>query len=152
MAALGTAGYRRGMIDEGRVVWMPGGVRTELHLTGEESGGAICMLVDQPPPGWSLPPHRHANEAETIHVLAGELEVEGQRRQLGPGETAHVPVGVVHSGANVGSGTGRRIVLFSPAGIERFFLEAGAASPNEEPDPAAAAAAARWHGWEFVRR
>jgi quercetin dioxygenase-like cupin family protein len=141
------------MIDERRVVWMPGGVRTEVHLTGEESGGAICMLVDQPPAGWSLPPHRHAKEAETIHVLEGEfeLDIEGRRSRLGPGQTAHIPAGVVHAGANVGPGAGRRIVLFSPAGIEGFFLEVGSAKPGREAGLAATAASAARHGWEFMR-
>ncbi|HEY2716766.1 MAG TPA: cupin domain-containing protein [Solirubrobacterales bacterium] len=141
------------MSREGRVVWMPGEVRTEVHLTGQESGGTICMLVDQPPAGWSLPPHRHRNESETIHVLEGEfeLEVEGRRSRLGPGQTAHIPAGVVHAGANVGPGTGRRIVVFSPAGIEGFFLEVGSVSPGEEAPLAASAAAAARHGWEFMR-
>ncbi|MBS1891542.1 MAG: hypothetical protein JST59_09620 [Actinobacteria bacterium] len=39
------------------IVWMPGGVRTEIHLTGDETGGAFCLLVDHPHAGWSLPPH-----------------------------------------------------------------------------------------------
>lgn len=134
-----------------RVVWMPGAVRTEIHLDGAETAGAFCMLVDQPPPGWSLPPHRHANEAETIHVVEGEFEmvVDGHRLRIGAGETVHIPKGVVHSGSNVGAGSGRRILVFSPAGIEDFFLEAGSPSAEREADAAAARAAAARHGWEF---
>lgn len=122
-----------------------------MHLGAAATGGAFCMLVDHPPAGWSLPAHRHANEAETIHVVAGEFEmvVGGEGFRLSPGETIHVPKGVVHSGGNVGAEEGRRIVLFSPAGMEDFFLEAGAAAPGESDLAAAAAAAAR-HGWEFV--
>jgi hypothetical protein len=41
-------------------------------------------------------------------------------------------------------------VVFSPAGIERFFLEAGASTPDAEIDLAAALASATHHGWEFV--
>ena len=132
------------------MVWMPGRVRTEVHLGAAETAGAFCLLVDQPPAGWSLPPHRHANEAETIHVLEGEfeIEVEGRARRVSAGDTVHVPKGAVHSGANVGSGAGRRILIFSPAGMEEFFLEAGAASA-EGVDAATARAAAARHGWEF---
>ena len=135
---------------EVRVVWMPGGVRTEIHLGAAETAGSFCMLVDQPPPGWSLPPHRHANEAETIHVVEGEFEmlVEGRQHRIAAGETIHVPQGAVHSGASVGAETGRRILIFSPAGMEEFFLEAGAPSPERADADAARAAAAR-HGWEF---
>ena len=132
------------------VVWMPGGVRTEIHLGAEQTGGAFCLLVDQPPAGWALPPPRHRNEAETIHVLEGEfwMEVDGLRSELRVGETIHIPRGIVHSGGNVGPGTGRRVVLFSPAGLERFFSEAGAARPADVDVRAAVEAAVR-HGWEF---
>lgn len=135
-----------------RTVWMPGGIRTEVHLDGERTGGAFCLLVDQPPAGWSLPAHRHRGEAETIHVLEGEFDmvVEGERSLLRAGDTIHVPLGAVHSGGNVASTTGRRVVIFSPAGVERFFLEVGAAAPDEEIDPAAALASALRHGWEFI--
>ena len=137
-----------------RVVWMPGGMRTEIHLRGADTGGAFCLLADEPPAGWALPPHRHANESETIHIVAGrfELDVEGERRELGPGDTAHVPKGAVHSGGNVGDEPGRRVVVFSPAGIEGFFLETGTAEPGAPVDVQAAIASAQRHGWEFVRR
>ncbi len=63
---------------------MPGGVRTEIQLTGEDTGGAFCLLVDHPPAGWSLPPHRHHQEAETIHIVEGdfEMEIDGARSRL----------------------------------------------------------------------
>lgn len=137
----------------GAVVWMPGGVRTELHATGEDTGGAFCLLVDEPPAGWSLPPHLHRDEAETILVVEGmfDVNVAGERTRLEAGRSIHIPRGVVHASANAGDRTGRRVVLFSPAGMERFFLEAGAPVPDEPVDLAAALAAAVRHGWEFVR-
>lgn len=70
--------------------------------------------------------------------------------QLAPGETVHVPPDVVHASANIGPVPGKRLVIFSPAGMENFFLEAGAQSPHAETDPAAALAAAIRHGWEFI--
>jgi quercetin dioxygenase-like cupin family protein len=140
------------MAGDVRVVWMPGGVRTEIHLGGEDTDGAFCLLVDQPPAGWSLPPHRHRDEAETIHVLEGtfDMDVDGAGSRVSAGQTVHVPRGVVHSGANVGATPGRRVVLFSPAGMERFFLAAGAPGPDAEVDLPAVIAAATRHGWEFV--
>jgi quercetin dioxygenase-like cupin family protein len=131
---------------------MPGGVRTEVHLCSEDTGGAFCLLVDEPPSGWSLPPHRH-REAETIHVIAGEfeMEVDGERSQVSAGETIHIPRGAVHASSNAGDGPGRRVLLFSPAGMERFFLETGADSADAEIDPGEALQSAIRHGWEFVR-
>src|SRR4051794_5181708 len=97
------------------VVWMPGGVRTEIQLDANDTGGAFCLLVDEPPAGWSLPAHRHRDEAETIHVVEGEFEmlVDGHRSRQSAGQTIHVPRGVIHSGRNVGNGPGRRILIFS---------------------------------------
>ena len=86
-----------------------------------------------------------------MHVLSGEMAVvvDGEERVVGAGETAHVPRRVLHSGRNAGAEVLRRIVIFSPAGIEGFFLEAGAASPSEV-DAGAALDSALRHGWEFV--
>jgi quercetin dioxygenase-like cupin family protein len=137
-----------------RVVWMPGGVRTEIHLVGEDTAGAFCLLVDHPPVGWSLPAHRHADEAETIHILDGDFEVDldGTPTRLSAGQTIHIPRAATHSSCNVGRKAGRRIVLFSPAGMERFFLEAGQPTADSEPDLAAVLACATRHGWQFVPR
>ncbi|MEA2124889.1 MAG: hypothetical protein QOI80_1671 [Solirubrobacteraceae bacterium] len=130
---------------------MPGGVRTEIHLDGDGTGGALCLLVDHPPEGWGLPPHRHGGEAETIHVVSGvfELDVDGEAITARAGSTVHIPRGVVHSGRCV-EGPGRRVVMFSPAGMEAFFREVGAASPEASPGLAVALESATRHGWQFV--
>ncbi|MCW3018819.1 MAG: Cupin domain protein [Solirubrobacterales bacterium] len=146
------ASYGLWMARETSVVWMPGGVRTEIHLTADDTEGAFCLLVDQPPRGWSLPAHRHHNDAETIHIVEGEfvIDVDGESSRMSAGQTIHVPRGVVHSSANVGDDAGRRVVMFSPAGMERFFLEAGAPADDAEMDLGAALTAAVRHGWEFT--
>jgi quercetin dioxygenase-like cupin family protein len=140
------------MDDTPRVVWMPGGMRTEIHLDRVDTQGAFCLLVDHPPVGWSLPPHVHHGAAETIHVIEGEFDMRlgGRPFRLGPGQTIHVPAGVIHASANVGAAPGRRALIFSPAGMEEFFLEAGAASPETAIDGAHVLASAIRHGWEFV--
>src|SRR6266480_3982006 len=78
---------------ESKVVWLPGDVRSEIHLTGEHTADDFCLSVDHPPPGWRLPTHYHASEAETILVLEGRFEVDigGQHGVLGPGDVAHIP-------------------------------------------------------------
>lgn len=134
------------------VVWMPGGVRTEIHLGSSDTGGAMCVVVDHPPEGWSLPAHRHRNEAETIYVVAGHfvMTVDGDERLLGPGDTIHIPAGVVHDGRLLG-GVGHRVVTFTPGGMEEFFLEAGTRHPSDSASLTRALASATAHGWEFVR-
>lgn len=137
---------------EPQVVWMPGGLRIEIHLASADTGCAFCLLVDEPPASYSLPLHLHRNEAETVHIVDGEFEIEvdGQQHTLGPGQTIHIPQGAVHGSRNVGERPGRRVLLFSPAGIERFFLETGATSPDAEIDLATALASANRHGWVFT--
>ena len=130
---------------------MPGGVRTEVHLTGADTGGAFCLIADRPPPGWRLPPHLHRGVAETIHVVEGEFEVtvDGRPARIGAGETVHIPADVVHATANAGEKPGHRILIFSPAGMEDFFLEAGAPTADVHVEPRESLAAALRHGWEF---
>jgi hypothetical protein len=94
----------------------------------------------------------HHGVAETIHVVEGtfDMTIDGERLRLEPGHTARVPPDVIHDGANVANVPGRRVVIFTPAGMERFFLEAGAPSEDAEVDPASTLASAMRHGWEFV--
>lgn len=138
---------------DGHILWMPGGVRLEIHLTSADTDGAFCLLVDEPPASYSLPLHLHRNEAETVHIVDGEfeLEVAGSRHHVGPGQTIHIPRGIVHGSRNVGGQPGRRVLLFSPAGIERFFLETGASSPDIKIDQVAALESASRHGWVFTQ-
>lgn len=139
------------MVSDPRVVWMPGGVRTEIQLDNRDTAGAFCMLVDEPPAGWALPTHLHRDHAETIHVVSGEFEVDvdGATARLGAGQTVHVPAGVRHASRNVGEVPGRRVLLFSPGGMEDFFLQAGADTPTSEIEPGELRAVASRHGWEF---
>ena len=120
---------------------LPAGLRMQIHLTSEDTGGAFCLLEDHPPEGWSLPPHMHLNESETVYVVEGEFEsvVDGERRTLRAGDAVHIPAGVLHSGG----GHGRRLLVFAPGGVERFFLEASA-------DGADVLSIAERYGWRFV--
>lgn len=130
---------------------MPGGLRVDIHLTAADTNGAMTVLVDHPRAGWSLPTHRHAHEAETVHVLAGEfVSIVGDVRcMVGPGDTVHVAAGVPHSGALIGPAPGLRIVQFAPGGMDGFFVEAGTEDPSDAPDLSRVLDAAVRHGWQF---
>jgi quercetin dioxygenase-like cupin family protein len=133
-------------------VWLLGN-RLEVHLTGDDTGGSLCVVVDHPPPEFQLVPHRHRNEDETIHILEGAFEfmLEGQAHRLGPGDTVHVPRGSVHGIQNVGTEVGRRVLVFHPAGVEGFFLNAGTSNAEQNRGASELLALADQHGWEFVR-
>lgn len=132
-------------------VWLMGDL-LEVHLTGKDTGGSLCVVVDHPQPSFALVPHRHRNEDETIHIVDGTFDVviDGVERELGPGDTVHIPRGTVHAIRNSGPATGRRVLVFHPAGLEHFFLEAGTASPDDARDPRDLLTLARHHGWEVM--
>lgn len=130
----------------GEVLHLPGGGQARIQLRGGDTGGAFTLITDVQRPGWELGPHRHANESETMHIVAGAswVEVDGERRELRAGDTAHVPVGALHSGGTPGDEPMRRVLVLAPAGIEEFF-EALAALD----DPSKMLALAADYGWTF---
>src|SRR5262249_14164662 len=69
------------------------------------------------PPGQAHRFHRHPEMEEIIYVLEGTAEqwVEREKRLLGPGEMAHIPVNLVHGTYNAGAGTLRFLAILSPA-------------------------------------
>ncbi len=137
---------------EPTVVWMPGGVRTEIHLGGEDTGGAFCLLRDELPSGWSLPPHRHPAAAETIHVLAGELGLT-----LGGGEERIVRAQGRPSTSPQGSCTRRATPASSRCGGSSSSAPPGWSASSGRPgrrapravDPQAVLQAAVRNGWDF---
>jgi quercetin dioxygenase-like cupin family protein len=72
------------------------------------------------PPGQAHQFHRHPEMEEIIYVLEGTAEqwVDREKRLLGPGEMAHIPMDVVHGTYNAGSGTLRFLAILSPAKIQ----------------------------------
>jgi quercetin dioxygenase-like cupin family protein len=125
---------------------LPGGVEMVIRVRGEDTADAFTLLTDRAPPGWSLPPHAHRAESETVHVTSGRLwmTIGGVQRELGPGDTVHIPAGVVHEGGTAGTEPVERLVVFAPAGMERLFEALAGVD-----DPAQMVELARGHGWEF---
>ena len=141
--------------DERRRLWVMGS-RLDILVTGEQTGGAYAVAEDRSMPGFGPPPHVHQREDEAFYVIEGEYVFgsdDGEVR-VGPGTFVHAPRGHVHWWRNVGTGRGRHLELFMPAGLEKMFEEVGepvvdvnAAPPP--PDPARLLAAAPRYGVEF---
>jgi quercetin dioxygenase-like cupin family protein len=74
-------------------------------------------------PGDGPPLHVHAAEDEAWWVIEGTLRFRlGEQAAEAPAGTfVFVPRGVAHAFQNVGDGPARILVLFTPAGMERFF-------------------------------
>jgi quercetin dioxygenase-like cupin family protein len=126
---------------EGKTIWMVGTDLITFKATGEDTGGAYALFDSLVLPGGGPPPHIHTREAESFYVLEGKFEfLAGDHWvKAAPGSFVHVPKGALHTLKNAGSETGRLLTLVVPAGLEKFFEEAGEpgtdiSSPPGPPD------------------
>ncbi|PYK22616.1 MAG: cupin domain-containing protein [Verrucomicrobia bacterium] len=94
-----------------------------VQLDGEPTSEKLAMWTNMTPPGGGPPPHYHSNEDETFHVLEGRFAflADGQWRESGPGDSAFMPRGVVHTFKNVGDQPSSMLITATPSGFERFF-------------------------------
>jgi quercetin dioxygenase-like cupin family protein len=97
-----------------------------ILVTGEDTNGRFCLIDMYIPPGGGPPPHRHDFE-ETFILLDGELEAtfRGEKSIVRAGETIHIPANAPHQFHNASVAPVRLHCVCSPAGLEKFFLEAG---------------------------
>lgn len=111
---------------EGRSIWVVGD-RYTIKASGEETGGAFALIEATVPPGGGPPPHIHNREDEAFYVMEGELafHVDGRDITAGAGAWVTLAKGSLHHFKNLGDRTARMLILVSPAGLERFFLEIG---------------------------
>ena len=102
----------------------------------EDTDDALFLFEHRMPPTLGVPAHSERNY-EAFYVLEGTLEVQadGERYRLGPGEFLSLRPGVVHSLRNSGPGMVRILTLVSPGSQHaRFFSTLG--EPIEDPlDP-----------------
>ena len=144
--------------DTGPAFWGPGDRYTFL-VTGAQSDGAYFILEAFVPPGGGPPPHIHHREHESFYLLEGTvcLTVAGETIRASKGDFAHIPRGTVHTFRNEGETVARMLVVFSPAGMEKYMEEvfepvghrSDAPPPVTEALIARMVAAAEKHGVEF---
>lgn len=93
------------------------GEHIQYTVTGRESGGALVRYRWTSDPGGAIVDHTHPGCAEIFTILDGEatFTVGRERIVLGPGETAIVPPGVVHSERNSSGRIVRGVVELNPA-------------------------------------
>ena len=72
------------------------------------------------PPGKGHAFHRHPNLEEIIYVVEGQCEqwVDQEKRMLGPGDMAHVPMNMVHASYNSSDKPVVILAILSPAKCE----------------------------------
>jgi quercetin dioxygenase-like cupin family protein len=118
----------------GATIEGPVGGPLTFKARGEQTNGTLTALENVIPPRQGPPLHTHANEDEAWYVLDGELrfKIGGELRAAPAGSFVFVPRGTPHCFQNVGDNPARILVMFTPAGMERFYDEFATLSA---PDP-----------------
>ena len=125
----------------GRQISLPDrGAIVTLKATGTDTGGNFSVVESAPDPGApGLPLHRHRRSDEALYVLEGDVTVRvgGRRWSLAAGSFVCIPRGTAHRFWNPGPGPARVLIIFAPAGVERFLEETAAAfaASAGQPDP-----------------
>jgi uncharacterized cupin superfamily protein len=87
-------------------------------------------------------------------VLEGRVAflLNGEWREVGPGASAFMPRGVVHTFKNVGDRSSRILILTTPSGFEKFFARcADEFAKPAGPDMARIVEIGVEHGIHFVQ-
>jgi quercetin dioxygenase-like cupin family protein len=95
-------------------------------LHGKQTNNTISLVGVTNLPNFGPPLHVHTLEDEIWHVIDGEYEFQIDENifRAGPGVTLFGPRNHKHTYRYVGErGVGRLLAIFTPAGIEDFFIE-----------------------------
>lgn len=95
----------------------PWGPHEWLSRPGLTEAEGLLMVRVRMPKGKAHQFHRHPEMEEIIYVESGTAEqwVDKEKRVLRPGESAHIPKGVVHGTYNAGDDTLVFLAILSPA-------------------------------------
>jgi len=108
-----------------------------ILLSGEDTGGAYCLLDLKVAPGKGVPRHTHTREDEALFVLSGELEatVGGKIFTLRAGETLIAPRNIPHQLRNSGNVANHYLIIFTPSGFEEFLKATSVPAPDNAVAP-----------------
>ena len=140
----GAAGRAGGVFHPDAVLWRSvAGDGFAVRLSGAASGGVFALAEVAERADGGPPQAIHHDHDETVYILEGErvMRVGEQLSRAAAGAVVFIPRGTVHSHRNVGPGPHRAIVLFTPGGLEDFFVEVSAATGPLGPAQMAALAA-----------
>jgi quercetin dioxygenase-like cupin family protein len=130
-----------------------GPIGIDFLVEAQDSGGSVTMFECSVPADAKVPlPHSHDAFEETIYGLEGVCTwaIDGQSRQVGPGESVCIQRGQIHGFANHGSRDAKFLAIATPGVFgPAYFQDIAtvlAASAGGPLDKAAIAAAMGRHG------
>jgi quercetin dioxygenase-like cupin family protein len=130
-----------------------GALSVKFVLDAETSrGSATAFECEVPASAVMSAAHSHDGFDETNYGLAGvtTFTVDGEVRELHPGEVVFIPRGAVHAFENRSDGDAKFLAVVTPGVFgPNYFEEIGAvlsAAAGGPPDPAAIGEVMRRHG------
>jgi quercetin dioxygenase-like cupin family protein len=130
-----------------------GAMGVRFLVDADASGGGLTVFECDVPANARMPaPHSHDGFEETAYGVSGvtTFTVDGEQRELHPGEAVFIPRGVVHGFENRGDVDARFLAIVTPGVFgPSYFREIGAVlgrSAGGPPDLAAIAEVMRRHG------
>ncbi|WP_321146447.1 cupin domain-containing protein [Providencia alcalifaciens] len=120
----------------GNSVWMNGDLYSVL-VSPCVAQGQISILEASIPPGGGPPRHNHLNEDEIFYVTHGQLDISAGDDSFTAtaGSLVFVPRGMMHGFRNNTKDFAKQLLIFTPGGFERFFLEVGLTATAGRPIP-----------------
>jgi len=130
-----------------------GEVSIDFLVDAEDSGGSVTVFECVVPADAQVPvPHSHDAFEETIYGLEGVCTwtIDGQVRELGPGEAVCIRRGQVHGFENRGSVDAKFLAIATPGVLGPAYFgdiaQVLAAKAGGPPDLAAIGEVMRRHG------
>ena len=118
-----------------------GSLRLRFLRTKHDTGGALDMFEMTVPPKARVPlTHYHRDWEETVYGLSGVLTftIDGERVEIGPGDTAFIQRGIVHGFENLGEEPASCLSVLTPGVLgPEYFRELATLAARGPPDPAA---------------
>jgi quercetin dioxygenase-like cupin family protein len=110
-------------------------LRTTVLLRSEQSGDHVSVMENVVPAHNPGPPLHTHDFDEAFYMLEGELifQVADELFTKRAGELAFAPRNVPHALANHSDADARYLLVCTPAGLERHFARAAAASAGVDP-------------------
>ena len=135
---------------DGRTIPL-GNFSMSLKASETDTAGAFSLLEATEPAGFGPPIHIHHDAAEAFYVLDGEYRmwIEDREFSCPAGSFVYVPAGTRH-GFRVGAVASRKLNLFVPGAMVRYFDDLSDALAAGDPGPDELGAIAERAGMEVI--
>lgn len=110
-----------------------GQLEVRYLVDGSANGGLGVFELTVAPGAMVPPPHSHTHNEECVYVLEGKLRysVDGETRDLSPGDHMSTPKGSVHAFMNPFEVPARALIMLTPDIGAGYFRDVAAAVPDK---------------------